>query len=92
MFEYYNRMYNVLKLLSKNDLAIAVALNNGDLTAEQYKTITGENYVEPTVNSILKDLQINIEKVKVSASLSGGLSSSRMDGIEEDIAALKGGA
>jgi len=97
MIDYYKRLYE-FNLMSKNNLAIAVALNDDSLTADDYKTITGEDYVAPVVTSVIKDLQTDLlntktvlEKTKISVSLGTGLLTDRVEYVESDVETLKGG-
>lgn len=87
----YARYYR-LKVMSKGDLANAVALNNGDLTAAQYTEITGEEYVAPVINSVIKDIQTRTAEISAALYFNSELAAKRIEDNEAKIEVLEGGS
>ncbi len=85
----YKKYYNK-SLFDKNSIAIFTA--NGKLTAEQYKEITGDDYTPVVVESVIDELKTGISNNEFAVNLTGAAAVSRIEDIETDIAALKGGA
>lgn len=90
----YAKFYK-LNLMSKSDIANAVALN--DLTAAQYLEITGEEYVAPEVNSVITNLQTEVAGIKsnvnlnnVGIVLTGAALLSRTKDVEDRVSTLEG--
>jgi len=81
MFENYKNYYE-WGLITKNDVAIAVALKEDGLTAEQYKTITGEDYVAPTVTSVITEIKEKISDNEFAINLTGAAVVDRIEDIE----------